>query len=269
VIVAGLPGADTSGALANAGVERSHYLTISLHSIMEELAARQLIPLVPGLSPMDASELVHAESAWLAKRLGLRAIADGKNILWDITMASMPSIQSWLDALEAAGYSIQGIFVDISVEESVSRVDAEHRRRHEDYRNGDGYGGRYIRPEAIRALADGLRGQAAQPGAPHPDRPPATASDDVTGPILGYVAGNLTLEDVVRWFRARRWPDVPSACPPGLERAASAIDDPEPYVPGSFDDVVRAYDLGQLTDVDYEFLGRAALAARRAERDGE
>lgn len=157
----------------------------------------------------------------------------------------------------------------ISGEESVRRVNAEHLRRHEGYRNGEGYGGRYIRPEAIRALADGLRAQAAQPAALHPDQPSATASDDVTGPILGYVAGNLTLEDVVRWFRARPWPDVPSACPPGLEQAASAIDDPEPYVPGSFDGVVRAYDLGQLTDVDYEYLGRAAIATRAAKRDGE
>jgi hypothetical protein len=36
-----------------------------------------------------------------------------------------------------------------------------------------------------------------------------------------------------------------------LEAAAPAIDDPEPHVPGSFDDVVLAYDLGQLTDTDY------------------
>jgi hypothetical protein len=268
VIVAGLPGADTSGALANAGIDRSWYLTISLDAIKEEMAARQLVPLVSGLSPMEASDLVHAESAWLAKRLGLRAIADGKNILWDITMASMTATQSWLDALEVAGYSVRGLFVDISIEESVGRTEADYWRKHEDYRNGEGYGGRYIPPEAIRALADGLRSEPAQPVASHPGQPAAAASDEVTGPILSYLAGNLTLEGVTSWFRARRWPDVPSAYPPGLERAASAINDPEPYMPGSFDDVVRAYDLGQLTDADYDFLARAVLTARRTERDG-
>jgi hypothetical protein len=31
-------------------------------------------------------------------------------------------------------------------------------------------------------------------------------------------------------------------------------------VPGSFDDVIRAYDLGQLTDSDYQALATAAAA---------
>jgi hypothetical protein len=51
---------------------------------------------------------------------------------------------------------------------------------------------------------------------------------------------------------------VPSACPPGLEQARAAIDDLEPYVPGSFDDVVLAYDLGRLSDEEYEFLAESA-----------
>jgi hypothetical protein len=51
---------------------------------------------------------------------------------------------------------------------------------------------------------------------------------------------------------------APPACPPGLELAGPAIDDPEPYVPGSFDDVVLAYDLGQLSDEEYEFLAGSA-----------
>ena len=49
--------------------------------------------------------------------------------------------------------------------------------------------------------------------------------------------------------------------PAGLETAAPAIDDPEPYVPGSFDDVVRAYDLGWITDPDYEAFAAAAQQA--------
>ena len=51
---------------------------------------------------------------------------------------------------------------------------------------------------------------------------------------------------------------MPSACPPGLRMAAPAIDDPEPYLPGSFDDVILAYGLGQLSDADYQALACAA-----------
>ena len=79
--------------------------------------------------------------------------------------------------------------------------------------------------------------------------------------IRSYLAGELTLDAICRKFRSRRWPAVPTACPAGLEEAAAAIDDPEPYVPGSFDDVVRAYDLGWITDPDYEAFAAAAAAS--------
>jgi hypothetical protein len=50
-----------------------------------------------------------------------------------------------------AGYAVTGVFAEISIEESVRRCEAEHRRKHDDYRKGVGYGGRYVRPHAIRA----------------------------------------------------------------------------------------------------------------------
>jgi hypothetical protein len=62
-------------------------------------------------------------------------------------------------------------------------------------------------------------------------------------------------------FRTRRWPSVPRVCPPTLEQAAPASADLEPCIPGSFDEVVRAHDLGWLTDTDYEVLATAAAAA--------
>jgi hypothetical protein len=58
-------------------------------------------------------------------------------------------------------------------------------------------------------------------------------------------------------FRSRRWPAVPPVCPPALEPAAPAVDDLERHVPGSFDDVVLAYDLGKLPDEEHEFLAEA------------
>jgi len=69
-------------------------------------------------------------------------------------------------------------------------------------------------------------------------------------------AEDLVQETLLRV--ARRWPRVPDVCPPELEQARAAIDDPEPYVPGSFDDVVLAYDRGWLSDADYDVLSGAA-----------
>src|SRR5205085_11762630 len=76
--------------------------------------------------------------------------------------------------------------------------------------------------------------------------------------LTSYREGRISLDDLSLEFRARRWPRIPDVCPPELEAAREAIDDPEPYVPGSFDDVLLAYDLGWLSDADYDVLAVAA-----------
>ena len=75
-----------------ADIDRSQYLTINPDNIKEELAKRDLIPKVEGLSPMEASDLVHEESSHIAKQLAMRAQADGKNVIWDITMSSTAKV---------------------------------------------------------------------------------------------------------------------------------------------------------------------------------
>ena len=77
------------------------------------MAGRGLIPELDGLSPMEASDLVHAESTYIAKRLARRAMDDGKNIIWDMTMSSTPTTEQRVGDLERAGYAARVIFVDI------------------------------------------------------------------------------------------------------------------------------------------------------------
>jgi predicted kinase len=155
IIAGGLGGAGKTTVLEeHAGIDRSQYLTINPDDIKEELAERGLIPEVEGLSPMEASDLVHEESSYIAKRLGRRAMDDGKNVIWDITMSSRKTTEDRLDALDSAGYIPTGIFVDIPVEESVRRADGRHRAGNEDYRQGIGLGGRFVRPEVIESQAD-------------------------------------------------------------------------------------------------------------------
>jgi predicted ABC-type ATPase len=155
IIAGGLGGAGKSTVLSShAGIDLSQYFTINPDSIKAEMAKRGLIPSVEGLSPMEASELVHEESSFIAKRLALRATADQKNVIWDITMSSLESTEKRIDDLRGAGYSVDGIFVDIPVETSVRRAESRHRSDHEEYRAGIGLGGRYVPPEVIRAQAD-------------------------------------------------------------------------------------------------------------------
>ena len=155
IIAGGLGGAGKSTVLGqHAGIDLTRYLTINPDHVKEEMARRGLIPDVPGLSPMEASDLVHEESSHIAKRIARRAIAEGKNVIWDITMSRTDTTEERIDDLRGAGYSVDGIFVDIPVETSVRRAESRHREGHEEYRAGIGLGGRYVPPEVIRAQAD-------------------------------------------------------------------------------------------------------------------
>jgi predicted kinase len=156
IIAGGLPGAGKSTVLEHhAGIDKSQYLTINPDDVKEELARRDMIPPVSGLSPMEASDLVHEESSHVAKRLAHRAHADGKNVIWDITMSSRASTEGRVNALRAQGYSwIEGVFIDVAVDISASRADSRHREGQDSYQAGDGYGGRFIPAELIKAKAD-------------------------------------------------------------------------------------------------------------------
>ncbi|MGO9164409.1 MAG: zeta toxin family protein [Streptosporangiaceae bacterium] len=160
ILAGGLGGAGKSTVLEkHAQIDRSKYLTINPDDIKEEMASRGLVPEVEGLSPMEASDLAHEESSYIAKRLALRATADGTNVIWDITMASKASTERRIDDLRAAGYTnIDGIFVDIPVESSVRRAAARHRDGHDLYRAGEGQGGRYVPAEVIQGQADPIWG---------------------------------------------------------------------------------------------------------------
>jgi hypothetical protein len=81
---------------------------------------------------------------------------------------------------------------------------------------------------------------------------------EVTELINALRDGSLTLEEVVQRFRERSWPRTRKPEPASyLEMAAAAMEDPEPYVPGSFDEVVAAYDRGELTRAQYRTLAEA------------
>ncbi len=99
-------------------------------------------------------------------------------------------------------------------------------------------------------------------------------SNEITEMITALRDGTITIEEAANQFRKRSWPRTRGPEPQNyLELAAAAQRDPEPYVPGSFDDVTAAYDRGQLTRQQYRILAEAASESLRAESkraaDGE
>jgi predicted kinase len=156
IIAGGLPGAGKTTVLNEcASLDLARYLMINPDLIKEEMARRSLMPRVDGLTPMEASDLAHEESSHIAKRLANRAEAEGRNVIWDITMSKTDSIAERVKSLRAAGYTeVDGVFVDIPVHVSVQRAAARHREAHDEFQAGRGFGGRHIGEATILKNAD-------------------------------------------------------------------------------------------------------------------
>jgi hypothetical protein len=156
ILAGGLPGSGKTTVLnEHAGIDLSRYLMINPDQVKEEMAKRGLVPEVGGLTPMEASELAHEESSYIAKRLANRAESDRRNVIWDITMSRSATTLDRVTSLRSAGYSsVDAIFVDIPIDVSVRRADGRHREGHDEFLAGRGLGGRFISEETIRSYSD-------------------------------------------------------------------------------------------------------------------
>jgi hypothetical protein len=79
--------------------------------------------------------------------------------------------------------------------------------------------------------------------------------------------GTMSLEEVAERFRARTWPKTSAPRPTSyLEMAARAMEDPEPDVPDSYDEVVAAYSRGELSEEQFDALSMAVAEAKGLKR---
>ena len=82
--------------------------------------------------------------------------------------------------------------------------------------------------------------------------------------------GTITLDDVAQRFRTRKWPRHQKNDPTSyLDMAAAELQDPDPHIPGSFDDVAAAYHQKKITRDQFRALSEAVAEAQRAEDAGE
>jgi len=88
-------------------------------------------------------------------------------------------------------------------------------------------------------------------------------SNEVRDLLDALNAGTMTLEEVAQRFRTRKWPDRAEPSTASRIELAAELEDPDPYIPGSYDDVVAAYDLGRLSDDQYAVLAEAIAEGQR------
>ena len=91
-------------------------------------------------------------------------------------------------------------------------------------------------------------------------------TSEVTDLMSALREGSMSLDEVAQRFCARSWPRRAKPRPSTyLEMAAQAQEDPEPDVPGSFDEVTAALYRGEISDEQYEVLAQAMAESKRAE----
>lgn len=155
VLAGGLMGAGKSTVPGkHAGIAKGDYFTINPDEIKDAMATRGMVPEVKGLSPLEASTLIHDESSHISNMLAQRAYSHHTNVIWDVSMSNKASMQRRINEMAGHGYSKpDGVFVNVPVETSVERALSRHRKGMEAYRQGQGMGGRYAPPHLIRQSA--------------------------------------------------------------------------------------------------------------------
>ena len=92
-------------------------------------------------------------------------------------------------------------------------------------------------------------------------------SSDITDLIAALSSDELSLDEVAQRFRERSWPaTTPPAPVTQAEWEARLMADPDPHVPGSFDDVAAAFFRGDITLDQYSVLSAAAAESINAEK---
>lgn len=76
--------------------------------------------------------------------------------------------------------------------------------------------------------------------------------------------GTISLDEVAERFKAYKWPRRQKSDPASyLDMIATELQDPDPYIPGSFDDVAAAYHQKKITRDQFRTLSEAVADAQR------
>jgi hypothetical protein len=95
---------------------------------------------------------------------------------------------------------------------------------------------------------------------------PVRMTNEVAELLEALHAGTLTTEDVAQRFRARRWPRQRREAVGSYEQIlAGETSDPDTYTPGSFDDVIAAYDQQKINREQLRIFSEAATESQREE----
>lgn len=141
-------------AQGNGVGEPSNFLVLSADTVKGKMDALGMDVKVPGLSPAESETFIHEESSYITQRIANEAIHQGKNVIWDISLPRAHAGIKRTNALRDQGYHVTGVFVDVSVGQSIKGSEKRHRDGTDQYNQGIGTGGRWVPLVNIEAQKD-------------------------------------------------------------------------------------------------------------------
>ena len=278
--------------------EPTNYVTLNPDDIKTEMARRGMVPTIDHLSPMEAAgPFTHEEASQMVQRIADRLTAQGKNVIWDITLNSEKSGITRVDALRhtPGGYHIAGAFVDVGLATSDANARARHRHGQDDFNAGKpgAVGGRFVPSGLITHAVDPagkfssvnrasfeklkakgifdhtltynnegyageLLSESGKSLATRAGTSTMPSESDITSQIKAYRAGTTDFPTLTKSLAERTY-----AAPSHFDRAdmnSMDLEDVDRTEPGTWNEVAHANDTGLLTDNEYGAIHAAMCA---------
>lgn len=133
LFLGGLPGAgkttwlnsDKAKAL---GIDLGEYVQVNPDEVKTVMQRKGMVPDFDGLSADEAATLYHEESTHIAKMIAEAATAQGKNVVFDTSLAKQKQWDRARELTEPRGYDSTLVFIDVPVELSMQRAARRHKK---------------------------------------------------------------------------------------------------------------------------------------------
>lgn len=163
LMMGGLPGAGKTSLVEAYGLDMNKWAVVNPDVVKEKMIRDGVFPEIKGLSPTEMAGPMHEMSSDISKSFSARVLADGFDMIADITMGGHPKKRTGLTGAEGTavelselGYQLDAVFVDVPLSMSAVSQNQRHLNgvnRFRDSKVADTDGGRYV-PEEILAGSD-------------------------------------------------------------------------------------------------------------------
>jgi len=164
VMLGGVPGAGKSTVIESLHGTQDNYVVLDIDEIrtrlIAELIARDMMPesssrLEGEISPNELAAIFQWEAGSIRDLLEKEIVAQGQNIVFDMTMNNYDQTSELLTSLKQVGYQTTGIFVETEAKIARTRRRIRHRTA---MLSEDGLGGRVVPPDYIVEVERKSRG---------------------------------------------------------------------------------------------------------------